>query len=425
MTWTHWNCSSGFFVPGFYVPTHFVDIQWSIRYILTEFCRVPRERRQEQNAKSVTPSRPTVAEIDLRVIAQNLQGVRKKVGATVKIMAVVKANAYGHGLIEVARHVEKKGADYFGVATAEEGECLREGRIKKPIHVFTLPNEHQAKLIAATGLEATVCSLRDAELLEKAAQRVRKTIPVHIKIETGMNRIGVRPGELGAFVRAISRHRRLEIKGAYTHFATADERNKDFTRLQLSRFEQGVEQIRKEGVALEVRHCANSAAILDLPESYFDMVRPGLMMYGYYPSRQTSESVPVKPALSLKTEVSFVKRVESGETVSYGRRFIARKRTTIATLPIGYADGFFRLLSGKASVLMRGERFPIVGTICMDQLMVDVGAVDIRIGDEAVLIGEQGNRIIDAWQLADRLGTIPYEICCAISARVPRVYIKL
>ncbi len=372
----------------------------------------------------MTPSRPTVAEIDLRVIAQNLQGVRKKVGAAIRIMAVVKANAYGHGLIEVARYVEKKGADYLGVATAEEGECLRAGGIKKPIHVFTLPNERQARLIVVAGLEATVCSLRDADFLEKAGQRARKTIPVHIKVETGMNRIGVSPKEVGTFIRAIKRHRRLEIKGAYTHFATADERNKDFTRLQLSRFEQSLEQIRKEGVELEVRHCANSAAILDFPESYFDMVRPGLMIYGYYPSRQTSESVPLKPALSLKTEVSLLKSVESGESVSYGRKFIAKKRTNIATLPVGYADGFSRLLSGKASVLIRGERFPIVGTICMDQLMVDVGGADIHVGDEAVLIGEQGGRVIDAWQLANRLGTIPYEICCAISARVPRVHIK-
>jgi alanine racemase len=371
----------------------------------------------------VNASRPTVAEINLKNIAHNLRGVRAKVGANVKIMAVVKANAYGHGLVEVSRHIQSQ-VDYLGVATAEEGAVLREAGIKKPVLVFTLPNAAQARIIATEGLDATVCSLREAELLERAARRSRTSISIHLKIETGMNRIGVRPQEVGALLRDLRRHRHLELRGAYTHFATADDPNKEFARQQLSRFHRGLEAMHKEGGAPSLCHCANSAAVLDLPEAYFDMVRPGLMLYGYDPTHQKAPKIPLKRAMTLKTEVSLIKRIEPGESVSYGRRFIAGKRTTIATLPIGYADGYTRLLSGKAHALIHGERFPVVGLICMDQLMVDVGNAPVRVGDEAVLLGEQGGEVIDAWHLADQLGTIPYEICCAISARVPRVYSK-
>lgn len=367
-------------------------------------------------------TRPTVAEINLRNIVHNLKLVKEKVGKSVRMMAVVKANAYGHGLVAVAQHIESR-VDYFGIATAEEGAALREAGIRKPILVFTLPNEAQARIIAAGDMEATVCSVREAEFLQRAAQRVRKNIGVHLKIETGMNRLGVRPAEVGVFLQALRRFGRLELRGAYTHFASADNPHTEFTRLQLSRFEQGLDQLQRAGVSSILRHCANSAALIHLPESYYDMVRPGLMLYGYDPGHPSAPRLPLKRAMDLKTEVSFVKRIEAGESVSYGRRFVARRRTSIATLPIGYADGYTRLLSGKVHVLIHGRRFPVVGLICMDQLMVDVGTEDVRAGDEAILIGEQGGQVIDAWQLAEKIGTIPYEICCGISARVPRVYI--
>lgn len=339
-------------------------------------------------------------------------------------MAVVKANAYGHGLVEVARFVEKHRANYLGVAIPEEGAILREAGLRIPIHVFTLPANSQLHYYARFGLEATISSLREAKLLNAAGGRMRKTIPVHLKIETGMNRIGVPVEELHGFLKLIAPLRRLEIKGAYTHFATADERDKRYALKQLKKFELALEMLQQAQVEYELAHCANSGAILDVPQSYFSMVRPGIMLYGYYPTNQTSESIPLKPAMSLRSRVSLVKWIERGESVSYGRRFVAKRRTKIATLPLGYADGYSRVLTGQSSALLGGKEFPIVGTICMDQLMVDVGTADVEIGDEAVLLGSQGKRTITAWDLARRLQTVPYEICCGISARVPRVYKK-
>ena len=366
------------------------------------------------------PTRPTVAEIDLRALSHNLKGIRTKIGHGVKVMAVVKANAYGHGITEVARFLKKR-VECFGVANAEEGLALREAGIKLPIHVFTIPATSQVSLYTRFELEPTIGSVVEARLLNSAAQRANKTLNVHLKVDTGMNRIGVKPRDVGELMRALGRLKRLEIKGVYTHFATADRRDKTFSMEQLRLFRQALDVLRTLRVEPEVVHCAGSAGILDIPESHFSMVRPGIMLYGYYPSDETTESVNVKPVLSLKSRVSLVKWIESGESVSYGRRFVAARRTKIASLPVGYADGYMRLLTGQSSVLIGGKEFPIVGTICMDQLMVDVGRTDVRVGDEAVLIGGQGRKAITAWDLASRIGTIPYEICTNISSRVPRI----
>ncbi|MEK6754585.1 MAG: alanine racemase [Bacteroidota bacterium] len=369
-----------------------------------------------------TSTRPTIAEISLQALAYNLKGIRRKIGKSVKVMGVVKANAYGHGLTEVAKFLENQSIDYLGVANAEEGVALREAGLRSPIHVFTLPSKSQARLYGDFQLESTVCSEADARLLNADAERRRISLPVHLKIDTGMNRIGVKGAGLLKLLKALSKMRRLEIKGVYTHFATADQKDKTFSEQQLVQFREALDILRAEGVTSEHIHCAGSAAILDLPESYFSMVRPGIMLYGYYPSHQTSESVPIRPVLTLKSKVSLVKWIESGESVSYGRRFIAKRRTQIATLPLGYADGYMRLLTGKGEVLIGGRRFSVVGTICMDQIMVDAGSSDVSAGDEAVLIGRQGREKIDAWDLAERIGTIPYEICTNISSRVPRIY---
>jgi alanine racemase len=363
-----------------------------------------------------------VAEIDLKALAYNLGGIRSKVGREVRIMGVVKANAYGHGIVEVAKFLEGRKIDYLGVANAEEGVLLREAGLDAPIHVFTLQSRSQASLFGSFDLEPTICSQREAALLNVHAQRAGKTIPFHLKIDTGMNRIGVEPKELKKLLKALARLRHLEIKGIYTHFATADARDKSFSRQQLAEFHVALDVLRKEGISADVIHCAGSAGILDLPESYFSMVRPGIMLYGYYPSRETTESVPLKPVLSLKSRVSLVKWIEPGESVSYGRRYIAKRKTKIASLPLGYADGYMRSLTGRSTVLIGNRRFPTAGTICMDQLMVDVGSADIRVGDEAVLIGQQRHERISAWDLAMTLGTIPYEICTNISSRVPRIH---
>ncbi len=365
---------------------------------------------------------PTIAVVDLGAIAFNLRGIRKRVGPGVKIMAIVKANAYGHGYAGVSRFIARKYADYLGVAIAEEGVQLRNLGIDIPIQVFLLPSKEQCTLIRDYRLEPTICSDNEVHWLNALGVAHRTSIAAHLKIDTGMNRIGVKPAFLEAFLKNLARARRIEIKGVFTHFSTAEQRNKSFTLQQLDEFHRCLEILHRHGIQPPLVHCANSAAILDLPASHFSMVRPGLSMYGYYPSGTTSESIPLKPALTLKTRVSLVKRINAGEGVSYGRRFIASRKTSIATLPIGYGDGYFRLLSGKSSVLIQGRRFPVVGALCMDQMMVDVGNARIHAGEEAVLIGNQVRERIGAWELADQLGTIPYEIFCAISSRVPRIY---
>jgi alanine racemase len=368
--------------------------------------------------------RPTIAHIDLSAIGFNLDSIRKKVGETTKILAVVKANAYGHGDVPVSRFIEKRRADYFGVAIVEEGIALREAGIAKPVLVFTPPLKKQLDPYFVYGLEPTISSVQDAEMLDRAGRRFRKTVEAHLKIDTGMNRLGMKERDLESFLASIAGMRKIEIKGAFTHFATAEDRDKSFTLRQFELFQDSLALLRRNGVDPGLVHCANSAAILDLPQTSCSMVRPGLSMYGLYPSRQSSRSVPLRPAMSLTTSVAYVKSIDTGESVSYGRRFVASKRTKIATLPIGYADGYSRLLTGKASVLIGGRKFPVVGTICMDMMMVDVGDSDVVVGDEAVLIGRQNGQEITCWDLAERIGTIPYEIFCGISARVPRQYTK-
>ena len=337
-------------------------------------------------------------------------------------MAVVKANAYGHGAVPVALAAEGCEADYLGVAFPEEGAELRTGGARAPIHVFTLSSDHQIPLYARHHLEPTVCSVRESEALNRFAQRNKTKFQVHLKIDTGMNRIGVRLDQLEQFLKDLAGMRRLEVKGVFTHLATADEVDKTFARLQLARFETALSVLRRHGVTPEVVHCANSAAILDLPEAWYSMVRPGIMMYGYYPSAHTSESIRIKPAMTLKTKAVLVKRVGRGESVSYGRRFIAERETGIVTLPVGYADGVSRRLTGLGCAIVNGRRAPFAGTVCMDQVMLDVGRLRVSPGDEVVLIGRQGKQTISAWEIATSLGTIPYEVCCAVSARVPRIY---
>jgi alanine racemase len=372
--------------------------------------------------KPLTQVRPSCAVIDLSAIVFNLGGIRKKVGRSTKIMAVLKANAYGHGAVRVSRHIEKRYADYFGVAMIEEGITLREGGISKPIQVFTLPVKNQIEAYFDFNLEPTVCSVTDVELLDRVAKKRRRTIGVHLKIDTGMNRIGLKPKEVRTFLTSMPKFRNVEIKGAFTHFASAEEKDKTFTLQQFDQFNGALDILRQNGIDPDLVHCANSSAILDLPQTYCSMVRPGLSIYGYYPSRQTSRSIPLKPAMSIHTIVAMIKTIAAGESVSYGRRFVASKHTRIATLPFGYADGYSRLLAGKTVVLIRGKRFPVVGTICMDMMMVDVGDADVAVGDDAVLIGKQDGQEITCWDLAERIGTIPYEFMCGISSRVPRIY---
>lgn len=338
-------------------------------------------------------------------------------------MAVVKANAYGHGLVEVSRYLERHGTSSFGVAFAEEGVLLRKAGITSPIHVFALSSRAQAELCVRHRLEPTVATVADVRTMHSAAVRGARSVAVHLKIDTGMNRIGTRPHELPAVLKTLGRSHRLRIKGVYTHFATSDVPGSPYVTQQLGRFDRSIETILGAGVEPEVVHAANSGAILHRPDAMYSMVRAGILMYGYSPTGPRDRTLGVVPALRLSTRVSMVKRVERGESISYGQRYRAARRTTIATLPIGYADGIFRSLTNLGlSVLISGRRYPVVGTICMDQCMIDCGNGDVRAGDEAVIIGTSRTSQLTAWDMANLAGTIPYEVTCAISARVPRAY---
>jgi alanine racemase len=367
-------------------------------------------------------TRSTVAEINLKALKHNLIGIRQKVGPDVEIMTVVKANAYGHGSIEVARYLESNGVCYFGVAFPEEGVELRRAGIKSPIHVFTLPVQKQIPLFFDYKLEPTICSLLETALLEKEGIRRKRTLKVHLKIDSGMNRIGVKTTELNQFLAKYSKNRRLEIKGVYTHFAEVINVENSFTFKQLDEFEKGLEIVHKAGIVAEYIHCANSAAILQIPKAYYSMVRPGIALYGGYPSETTSDGIGLQQVMKFRTRIALLKWIELGESVSYNRIFTANRKTQIATLPIGYADGLMRSLTGKATCLINGKEYPIVGTICMDQTMVDVGSDDVHVGDEVVLWGNQRSAEIKAVDVANKIGTIPYELFCAVSARVPREY---
>lgn len=369
------------------------------------------------------PIRATRAEIDLDAIQFNVKQVRYRIGAGVKILAVIKANAYGHGIVETARAVLDAGADYLGVAIIEEGILLRKAGIEASILVFTPPFPNEANRIIEYNLTATVCTAAIAQQLDSLGSSRGRSTPVHVEVDTGMGRIGVDYRDSVEFIRYLSTLRSLKLEGVYTHFATADQTDKSYARLQLSRFHDVIATLNNGGIEISLRHCANSAAILDMKDSYYDMVRPGIMLYGYYPSRETTRSLPLRVSLSLRSKITFVKKVEAGTSIGYGRKYVTSSPTTIATVPIGYADGISRHLTNKGEALVRGRRVPIVGTVCMDHVMLDVGGAKVNPGDDVTFIGTDGDETITAWDIAEKLGTIPYEVCCAISDRVPRIYL--
>ncbi len=350
-------------------------------------------------------------------------------------MAVIKANAYGHGMIPVAQSILKHHlAEYFGVAIVEEGITLRKNNIKTPTLVFTAPNDDQLAEYVRYNLEPTICSIKTARRLNQIAASHGKTAAVHIKVDTGMGRIGVNVNEAVEFVGQVRRLKNIFVQGIYTHFATSDEWNLSFAQKQLRAFHGLLQAIAVRGIEIPLKHCANSGAILQMKNSYFDMVRPGIMMYGYYPSHETRTTLPLKPVMSIQSKIGFLKSVKKGTSISYGRKYSAPRETFIASVAAGYADGISRRLTNerqgrhgvqrhKASALINGKRFPIVGTICMDQLMIDLGPKSPhKVGDDVVFMGKDKGQEISAWEISDALGTIPYEICCAISERVPRVY---
>ncbi len=371
-------------------------------------------------------SRPTWAEIDLGAIRHNLRQIKKLVGwgkkNSPKIMVVVKANAYGHGLREVARTLEELDVHYLGVATLDEAIALRKEGIKLPVLVMgaILPEEVDTALDYDVTL--TLCNKELARILNDKARAANKTIPVHVKIDTGMGRIGAWHEEAFVFVKMLTEMKNIYLEGIYTHFASAS-RDNFFTNYQLAAFESLLNKIAQKNIQLTYRHAANSIALVDLKKSHFNLVRPGIIVYGMYPKRNFTKILKLKPALSLKTRIVYLKSVPAGRSISYGRTFITERPTRIATLPIGYADGYGRILSNRASVLVKGQKAPVVGKVTMDQTMVDVGHIKgVNIGDEVVLIGRQRKLEMRTEEIARVSRTIPYEIVCSITNRVPRVY---
>lgn len=371
--------------------------------------------------------RPAWLEINLPNIAHNVRQIRSIMDSKTELLAVVKANGYGHGAERIAFTVLDSGADRLGVATLGEGVQLRKAGIMAPVMVLGYVATDQAHVAIKYNIGQTVYSFAAAQAISLKAQEKNKTATVHIKVDTGMGRIGFLPSVQSVDeVCRICSLPNLFVEGIYTHFSTADELCKDYTKEQQKKFDEFVAEIEARGFNIPIKHAANSAAIIDLPETHYDMVRAGMIMYGYYPSGDVStDKIDILPALSLKCRVSCVKKVPAGTAISYGRQYITDSEKIIASLPLGYADGYSRAFCKNGEVLLRGRRVPIVGTICMDQLMVDVTELGgVEIGEKAVIIGRQGNDAITIEELAAKTDTINYEIICMLSERIPRRYIE-
>ena len=373
-------------------------------------------------SRAANPSsdRPTVATVDLNALTHNYQEVARRIGDR-KVLAVVKAQAYGHGAIPVSRRLVELGIHMLGVALVEEGRDLRDAGITAPILVMAPVFPGQAEVIVNAKLTPVVYTLAMTRALSDAVAGTGRTLGVHVKIDTGMGRIGLSPEEAVDFVVAVGKLPGLAIEGLMTHFADADLRDKAFARAQMDRFESLIRSLEAKGITIPLRHAANSAAVLEYDRALLTMVRPGLMLYGYNPL-ESRVSADLRPVLSLVTRVAFLKRVPRGVPISYGRTFVTNRESLIATIPLGYADGYSRGLSNKGEAIVRGARVPVAGRVCMDMTMLDVTDVPgVAEGDEVVLIGAQGNERITADDIAARTGTIAYEVLCGISCRVPRV----
>ncbi|HKK89776.1 MAG TPA: alanine racemase [Desulfobacteraceae bacterium] len=377
------------------------------------------------------------AEIDLTAIAGNIQALKKITDEKSEFMAVVKADGYGHGAVEVARKAAENKVDRLGVARLHEAETLRRGGITLPILIFGYTWPEQCTTLAELDIAATVYDLETAQILDAAARKKGIRVRVHLKVDTGMGRVGmVIPlagtspeihNKAAADVGEILKLRAVELEGIYTHFAEADSFDKTYTLAQIDTFSTFLDTLKKNGITLPICHAANSAGIIDLPGSHFDMVRAGIAIYGLYPSGEVNRSrACLTPAMTLKTMVTFTKNVPRGFKVSYGTTYETETETVIASIPVGYADGYSRLLSSNGQMLVRGEKAPIAGRVCMDQTLIDVGHIPgVKPGDEVVLLGRQQNSEITAEEIAAQTDTINYEVVSALTSRIPRVFYSL
>lgn len=369
---------------------------------------------------------PLWAEIDLKAIAHNVRALKALTAPGTQLMAVVKAGGYGHGAVETARVALANGAGWLAVARVDEGLELRAAGFQAPVLVLGLAAEKEIPAALENRLVLTVYDWASARAVSDAGLQFQTRLPVHVKMDTGMGRLGFLWSEHGldTIARVVGLPG-LDAQGIYTHFARADELDKIHTHQQLQRFKDGLQALERRGIKFSLRHAANSAAVMEFPEAHFDLIRPGISIYGLYPSAEVDQSrLPLRPAMRLKARVSQVKEVGAGFSVSYGGTYVTPAPTVLATLPVGYADGYSRLLSSRGQVLVHGRRAPVVGRVCMDQCLVDVGGIPgVAPGEEVVLIGAQGDGIISADEIAAAIGTINYEIMTSVSVRVPRVYV--
>ncbi len=366
--------------------------------------------------------RPTHLEVDLGALRHNLGAIRQHVGGA-RIMAVLKANAYGHGLVPVARLMEAEGVAAIGVAVLEEGLRLREAGVACPILVMGGILGSQIPLFIDQELMLTASSVDKLRAIEACAAAMGKRARVHLKVDTGMERIGVHWYSAGPLIEESLRLQHVDVDGIFSHFANSDAADLSHARLQLERYHEVLDLYRRHGAPCPTRHIANSGGILQLPDSHLDLVRPGIALYGVYPSPATRRSLDLRPALTWKSRVVYFKVVQAGNPVSYGSTWTPDRPVRLVTVPVGYGDGYPRRMSGRAELILRGRRFPVVGTICMDQVMVNLGWESAWNDDEAVLLGESEGQRITVEELAEWAGTISYEILTGINTRVPRVYV--
>ena len=383
--------------------------------------RDPRRRVGTAPAEMpARPTRPAWAEIDLGAVRDNVRAIAATLHPPARVMAIVKADAYGHGAPAVAREAVDAGAAALGVATADEGVQLRRAGMGGPILLLGYTSPEEADAAVAHDLSVTVFQTEVARALSRAASRAGRRAKIHIKIDTGMGRIGITPNEAASVVREAVALDGIALEGCFTHLATADEPDLGPARAQLEIFRSVLRQLEAAGITLGFRHAANSAAVLALPESHLDLVRPGIALYGIPPAPHLAGRLPLRRAMRLRARITHVKRVEPGTAIGYGRTYRAARATTIATIPVGYADGYPRVLSGLGEVSLGGRRVPIAGRISMDQCMIDVGAAAVRVGDEVELWGED----VPVEDVAGLAHTIAYELLARVSRRVPRVFVR-
>ena len=366
--------------------------------------------------------RPTVGEVDLGALEFNYLQIRKRIPVGVKILAVVKADAYGHGAIPVSLKLEKLGVEYFGVAIPEEGVELRKGGVKAPILVLGGIFGGEVDQIFRFRLTPVIFRKDSLEILSREAERRKRKVKAHLKVDTGMGRLGVPFNLWHDFLKEVKRFPKIEIEGILSHFSMTDE-EKNFTQDQWRSFQRAVTMAEEMGIFCQCLHMASSAIVTAFPAYSSKLVRPGIMLYGSYPSPAFRDLIPLKPIMALKTRIHFLKWVPLGTRISYGGTFTTKRKSLIATLPIGYADGYSRRLSNRGEVLIHGKRASVVGKVCMDFIMVDVTDIShVSVGDEVILMGRQGKEQITPEEIADKIDSISYEVLCSVGKRVPRIY---